>query len=640
MYKRRIIVVLMALFIFFLTGCQKEEPREETYDSEVEDYEVVDSQLTDEVVYDEEMLSEYAKILQAYYDVYEGEDIDEEESGIYIGPDYQMDFESGMLLIPIFSLCDVNGDKIPELFIGERGQDGGSILDMYTYKQGEGAYLVGLNGFQTDFSLLEDGKIYIYQFAGGVFYEDSCYQLNQNGEMVLVAQTVMLWDEEKYYKKEGEQSVEVEISEEEYNAYDVRFGKKEVQPISNILTIEAIEDVKKGKFQVSDICDATEELTLFASQEEKLNECISFYNTVLLKKTQKNEGIEYALIYLTDDNIPELVAKDQEDRVWVYIYDNENRKFYEIGEDDEKGYSLLGNMSPTEEGMGVIWRYSYHEKKNRICGEIKDSKTYYKMNEDYAFEIEFEIDEGIVASEDGVIGDAYYMYKDGKQQEISETVYWGLFEGNLYGQDIYFVDLDYMMYHQMLLKLSSRERFLQESDFIIENGVLEGYIGADTKVVIPDGVTSIGKDVFCEYYKLEEVVIPKGVKHINDTAFAVSGLKKVVIPEGVVEIGDAVFCECGSLEELVLSEGLKTIGDVTFFACGFSEVVIPNTVTTIGKQAFGYCSNLSKIIIPESVTSIDDTAFEGILDNLTIYGKKNSYAHQYAKRNNIAFMEM
>ena len=69
-------------------------------------------------------------------------------------------------------------------------------------------------------------------------------------------------------------------------------------------------------------------------------------------------------------------------------------------------------------------------------------------------------------------------------------------------------------------------------------------------------------------------------------------------------------------------------------------MILPNTVTTIGKQAFGYCSNLSKIIIPESVTSIDDTTFEGILDNLTIYGKKNSYAHQYAKRNNIAFVEM
>ena len=29
------------------------------------------------------------------------------------------------------------------------------------------------------------------------------------------------------------------------------------------------------------------------------------------------------------------------------------------------------------------------------------------------------------------------------------------------------------------------------------------------KVVIPDGVTSIGKDVFCEYYKLKEVVLAK-----------------------------------------------------------------------------------------------------------------------------------
>lgn len=35
-----------------------------------------------------------------------------------------------------------------------------------------------------------------------------------------------------------------------------------------------------------------------------------------------------------------------------------------------------------------------------------------------------------------------------------------------------------------------------ESDFIIENGVLTGYTGTDSVVVIPEGVTTIGDYVF------------------------------------------------------------------------------------------------------------------------------------------------
>lgn len=33
-------------------------------------------------------------------------------------------------------------------------------------------------------------------------------------------------------------------------------------------------------------------------------------------------------------------------------------------------------------------------------------------------------------------------------------------------------------------------------DFVIEIGVLKKYVGTDTEVVIPDGVTSIGDDAF------------------------------------------------------------------------------------------------------------------------------------------------
>ena len=49
------------------------------------------------------------------------------------------------------------------------------------------------------------------------------------------------------------------------------------------------------------------------------------------------------------------------------------------------------------------------------------------------------------------------------------------------------------------------------SDFIIKNGVLEKYTGNETKVVIPDSVTEIGKMAFLAQTTLKEIIIPSSV---------------------------------------------------------------------------------------------------------------------------------
>ena len=47
---------------------------------------------------------------------------------------------------------------------------------------------------------------------------------------------------------------------------------------------------------------------------------------------------------------------------------------------------------------------------------------------------------------------------------------------------------------------------------------------------------------------------------------------------------------------------------------------------------------MRKVYISESTTSIAEDAFEDVGD-LTIYGKKGSYAELYAKQNGIQFEE-
>lgn len=56
-------------------------------------------------------------------------------------------------------------------------------------------------------------------------------------------------------------------------------------------------------------------------------------------------------------------------------------------------------------------------------------------------------------------------------------------------------------------------------EFYIENEILKAYYGKDSKVVIPEGVTSIGEHVFIGRKFLKSVTIPKTVTNIGQDAF-------------------------------------------------------------------------------------------------------------------------
>lgn len=58
------------------------------------------------------------------------------------------------------------------------------------------------------------------------------------------------------------------------------------------------------------------------------------------------------------------------------------------------------------------------------------------------------------------------------------------------------------------------------SDFQIESGVLKKYTGSDPEIIIPDGVTSIGKNAFLFCERLTSVTIPGSVESIGNYAFS------------------------------------------------------------------------------------------------------------------------
>ena len=147
--------------------------------------------------------------------------------------------------------------------------------------------------------------------------------------------------------------------------------------------------------------------------------------------------------------------------------------------------------------------------------------------------------------------------------------------------------------------------------FEIENGVLLKYDGDDTDVIIPDGVTVIGKQAFMFCKALRSVTLPEGVTEIGEWAFCgCKSLGSVTLPEGVTELDEGAFGGCEALTSITLPEGVRMIGEWAFSGCkSLLSVTLPEGVTEIGRNAFSGCKSLGSITLPEGVTEIGDYAF-------------------------------
>ena len=186
--------------------------------------------------------------------------------------------------------------------------------------------------------------------------------------------------------------------------------------------------------------------------------------------------------------------------------------------------------------------------------------------------------------------------------------------------------------------------------FTIEDGVLTAYSGTDKNVVIPDGVTEIGIDVFKNNMDIESVTFPDSLKKIGDSAFSgctnlncelkfpefeneegkIEGLEKIgpsafdgcskltgdlYIPDSVTEIGYAAFRGCKGLDgTLTLSKNLRDIGASVFYGCSglTGGLYIPDGVVGVGSSAFYGCSGLTgDLYIPNMVGFVGEKTFYG-----------------------------
>lgn len=120
-------------------------------------------------------------------------------------------------------------------------------------------------------------------------------------------------------------------------------------------------------------------------------------------------------------------------------------------------------------------------------------------------------------------------------------------------------------------------------------------------ITLPTTLTSIGHAAFMQadgyvstVYGLTEITIPSGVTSIGGSAFWGSAIQNLVIPASVTEIGKYACRDCAALKSVTING--TVIGEYMFVSCTkLSTVNIGSKLKKIGSNVFNYCSALKTI---------------------------------------------
>lgn len=128
------------------------------------------------------------------------------------------------------------------------------------------------------------------------------------------------------------------------------------------------------------------------------------------------------------------------------------------------------------------------------------------------------------------------------------------------------------------------------------------------RIVVPEGVTSIGNNAFYGSH-VNYVELPKqSLTELASSAFYACDIKGIEILGSVGIVRGSTFYG-SDMGWVVLGEGITEIEESAFFNTRIGSLKLPNSMRTIGKSAFSACSYLSSLTINEGLATVAEDAF-------------------------------
>ena len=158
-----------------------------------------------------------------------------------------------------------------------------------------------------------------------------------------------------------------------------------------------------------------------------------------------------------------------------------------------------------------------------------------------------------------------------------------------------------------LIVTGTGEIYNYEYDIITNKGNSPFFGMKINKILIKDGVTSVGNFVFNNVKNLNEIEVAGTVKQIGEGAFQNTQVEKVVLHEGIEYIGCSAFWHDRYMNDLTLPSTIKKIDMMAFYCCeSLTEIILPEQLEEIGESAFGGIVNVKEITMPKNVKKISD----------------------------------
>ena len=127
------------------------------------------------------------------------------------------------------------------------------------------------------------------------------------------------------------------------------------------------------------------------------------------------------------------------------------------------------------------------------------------------------------------------------------------------------------------------------------------------KVVVEEGVTSLGEYIFWDCSSLTEVKLPNSLTTLRKECFKhCTALKSITLPDNISMIDESAFEECNALETVTFPKSLKEVSTKAFYNCNLKKVDLSQTqVETIGMGAFAHNAQCEEVYLPKTLKTFE-----------------------------------